>query len=502
MVRREQPPTELDPHDLPPGTKVWIYVRHSPGDNQTLESQEAVIMRLVNEKKWIADRIFRDRGVSGRSTDNRQAFEQMVHLAKRKPRPADLLIVWEFSRFARNQTHSQLYRAQLRHDGWQILSMNDDIPAGPLATIFEALIDWKNEQYLIDLRANTKRGLLYIAERGCLPVASLCKGYTHREEPLGAYRDSTPRMGRKPCIDPAVAPLVVRAFEMKAQGAPHEVIANETGLFDARSGSWDTMFRNRAYIGEYEFQNQVFTNVYEPLISRELFDAVQARMPVKATRRLAGENHPRRKGSTFFLANIAHCAYCDAPMEGKRTGNYRYYVCSRHNEDKTHCLQSVLIPADAIEERVISILVEQVLDEAYLTELLAWTNETLNEGLDDLVLRLEQTQRELAEAEAVAVKYARNFGAMNRPTATAERLLHEQDELVDKLRAECASLQHEYENSRVEIDGETLRRYISDAGALIANAEVFDLRDLVEQLLSRIVMSADECVLELHVPQI
>jgi hypothetical protein len=58
--------------------------------------------------------------------------------------------------------------------GWQILSMNDDIPAGPLGRIFEALIDWKNEQFLTDLRANTICGLRYIADQGCVPTSGEC----------------------------------------------------------------------------------------------------------------------------------------------------------------------------------------------------------------------------------------------------------------------------------------------------------------------------------------
>ena len=68
---------ETDPRDLPPGTHVWVYLRHSPGDNQTLESQEAEVLRLAKEKKWIVDRVFRDRWASGKSTD-REGFDQMI----------------------------------------------------------------------------------------------------------------------------------------------------------------------------------------------------------------------------------------------------------------------------------------------------------------------------------------------------------------------------------------------------------------------------------------
>jgi site-specific DNA recombinase len=95
-------PEDLDPKDMPSGTKIWYYVRHSPGDNQTIDSQVAAIMRLVKEKGWLITREFKDESLSGVSTRNRKAFELMIHLARQKPRQADILIVWEFSRFARN----------------------------------------------------------------------------------------------------------------------------------------------------------------------------------------------------------------------------------------------------------------------------------------------------------------------------------------------------------------------------------------------------------------
>ncbi|GAB4537132.1 MAG: hypothetical protein Kow0063_23450 [Anaerolineae bacterium] len=490
---------EIDPRNMPPDTKTWVYLRHSPGDNQTLESQEAAVMRLVREKGWVVDRIFRERWVSGKSTEDREAFELMIYLAKQKPRPADLLIIWEFSRFARNQDHAQFYRAQLRMDGWQILSMKDDIPAGRLGRIFEALVDWKNEQFLMDLRVNTIRGLRFIAERGCLPVGTVTKGYIFQEVQIGTYRDGTPRMGRKPEPDPEVAPLIVKAFEMKAHGAPHAAISKETGLYAPTSGSWYHFFRNRVYIGEYEFHGEVFTDIYPAIISKELFEAVQRRTPDRRSK-LRGRHHPRRKGSPFFLANIGVCAYCGGRMEGKSTRGYRYYVCERHNERADLCPNAGLIPADSVEMELLRILLDHVLVPTYLGDLLAWTNQCLNSGQEELKLRIESTRAELREAERLALKMARNFGTMETPTRSAERLLQEQDAKVTQLEFELAELEHALANSRIETTQEEIESYVQRARKMINHAEFFDLREVCEQLSSRIVMATDECRLELHFP--
>lgn len=492
---------EINPHDMPPDTEAWGYLRFSPGDNQSLEDQEAAVTRFAKEKGWILTRVFKDEGVSGKSTKNREQFEYMIHLARQNPRPADLLIIWSFSRFARNQDHSQFYRADLRMHGWQILSMMDDIPTGSLGRIYEALLDWKNEQFLIDLSADTIRGLHYVVDKGCLPGGKVCKGYTCRQMQIGTRRDGKSHMGRKPEIDPNVEPLVIRAFEMKAQGAPYAAISQQTGLYSPTSGSWNHFFRNRVYIGEYEFQGEVVTHIYPAIISKELFQAVQKRLP-KRRKKMRGRHHPRRKGSSFFLANIGRCAYCGGGLEGKRVQKYRYYVCARHNEQADLCPESGLIPADELEERVLSALINHVLTVEHMQGLLDWTNKHLNSGLDELKLRIEKTRKELAEAEHLLRKMALNFGTMETPSRVVAQLLTEQESKVEGLRVELSMLKEEWANSRIEVSQEEIELYVNRERTMIDRAEFFDLREVCEQLCSAIVMSQEECKVELHFPSL
>jgi hypothetical protein len=84
---------EPSPREMPPGTKVWIYLRISPGDNQTIESQEAEVLKVVKEKRWVVARTFRDQWASGKSREGRDAFEMMAHLvSSRQLGGAQLLI--------------------------------------------------------------------------------------------------------------------------------------------------------------------------------------------------------------------------------------------------------------------------------------------------------------------------------------------------------------------------------------------------------------------------
>jgi site-specific DNA recombinase len=488
------------PPYIKPNSRAWAYLRHSPGDNQTLDSQELAVEQFCRDSRVNLTRTFKDRSKSGTTSAGREAFNRMIYLARQEPRPADVLIVWDLSRFARSVNESQYFRADLRRRGWQVHSMNDDIPDGPASRLIEAVIDWKNEQFIEDLRANTIRGLRFLAERGCLPTGRVCKGYLIEKSPLGSVKaNGKQRMGRKPAPDPDTAPLVAKAFELKAQGAPNRVIASKTGLYATGSGSWNNMFRNRAYIGEYEFNDDVYTNIYPPLISTELFSAVQDRLP-KLRKGIPSRHHPRRKGSSFFLANIARCGYCGARMEGKRVGRYRYYICRERNRKAGRCPNSGLLRADDLEERILGLLVDHILCENYLGELLKWTEKHLNNDLDDIELSIERKRKEFEDARRLARKMARNFGTMETPSSSAAEVLAEQDDLVERLGSERDDLIEKHQDSQIHINEDEIAGYLSETRFLIARGEFYDLRELTEQLISRITLAKDECVIEVHFP--
>ncbi|GEM_PF-2682266 len=490
----------LDPRDMPPGTLVIIYVRNSPGDNQTIESQESALVNLCHERGWKIVRIFRDRWESGKTT-NREGFEYLAYVTRQKPRIAQMLIIWDFSRFGRNQDTQMFYSAEMRLNGWLIYSYRDDVPSGSMGRIFEALIAWKNEQFLVDLRLNTIRGLAFIAERGCLPVGLVCKGYRETIISLGSVaRDGSERMGRRPEVDPDVAPLVVRAFEMKALGAPQNAIAKATGLYSSKSGSWNHFFSNRAYVGEYEFHGEIFTNVYPALISRELFKTVQEKIMPKATILRARKLHPRRRGSSFFLASQSVCKYCNHPMEGKSVHGHRYYVCSLHNEKSEHCPDSELLPADDAEHEILRVLLEHIVQKSYLNDLLQWTNSFLNSGLDEISLQLRALEDEFVTAQKRARKMAVAFGSMDQPSKYAEQTLRDAEALANQLESQIFDLHQQISKNRIELSPAQIEPLSTNFVAMINHGEYFDLREVIEQLCSRIVISSNEIVVEVHFP--
>lgn len=95
------------------------YIRVSTDDQLDISpaSQLDVIMKHTKEHDVYIppEFIFIERtGKSGKRADNRPEFQRMISIAKQKPRPFEILYVWKFSRFARNQEESMFYKGLLR----------------------------------------------------------------------------------------------------------------------------------------------------------------------------------------------------------------------------------------------------------------------------------------------------------------------------------------------------------------------------------------------------
>lgn len=61
--------------------------------------------------------VFVDEGISGKKVTGRDAFRQMIGVAKSKPKPFEAILLWKFSRFARNRDDAVFYKSILNAVG-------------------------------------------------------------------------------------------------------------------------------------------------------------------------------------------------------------------------------------------------------------------------------------------------------------------------------------------------------------------------------------------------
>ena len=148
------------------------YIRVSTDKQEELSPTS----QLKEIKKWAKDNgyiltneyiFMENEGVSGRKADNRLEFQRMIATAKTKPKPFDAIILWKFSRFARNQEESTFYKGLLRRKlGIDVISISEPILEGMFGRLIEMIIEWFDEYYSVNLSGEVMRGMTEKAHRG------------------------------------------------------------------------------------------------------------------------------------------------------------------------------------------------------------------------------------------------------------------------------------------------------------------------------------------------
>ena len=178
------------------------YIRVST-DEQADQSPES---QLIEIRKYAAannillpdDLIFMDEGISGKRSENRPAFQRMIGEAKEDPPPFDVILLWKFSRFARNQEESIVYKALLRKQcGVDVVSVSEPLPGGPFASLIERIIEWFDEFYSIRLSQEVKRTMKVKAERGELQSTPSFGYRVHMEPGQKSVLEVVPEEARK-----------------------------------------------------------------------------------------------------------------------------------------------------------------------------------------------------------------------------------------------------------------------------------------------------------------
>ena len=136
---------------------VIIYARYS-SEGQREESIEG----QLRECKEYAERhnmtvigTYIDRALSAKS-DQRPEFQKMIRDSAKKQ--FEVVLVWKLDRFSRNRFDSATYRAILKRNGVNVVSVKENISDGPEGIILEAMLEGMAEYYSAELSVKVKRG--------------------------------------------------------------------------------------------------------------------------------------------------------------------------------------------------------------------------------------------------------------------------------------------------------------------------------------------------------
>lgn len=309
--------------DNPQNLKIgaaYIRVSTDKQEEYSPASQLKLIRDYAQRSGYIIpdEFIYQDDGISGKTAQKRPAFRLMIAAAKENPAPFSAVFLWKFSRFARNQEEAILYKNLLKKRKIDVVSISEPSNDSPFSSLIERIIEWMDEYYLINLATEVRRGMKEKAARG-EATGTAPIGYTVKDKHL---------------VPDADAPLVQYIFEQFAAGKGARALASELGDKGVRTrrgnrpdNRWvHYILTNTAYIGKIRYSSEGHANydranfcgdnviivddAHEPIISPELWEAVQQRIGARDTE----VKYARKGNPMFMLKGLVRCGSCGATL--------------------------------------------------------------------------------------------------------------------------------------------------------------------------------------------
>ena len=318
---------------------AYIRVSDESQDEYSPDSQLKKIRDYASKEGYIIpdEYVFYDDGISGRSVKKRDDFKRMIAMAKDKSHPFEKIYVWKFSRFARNQEESLVYKNLLKKIGVSVVSVSQPIPDGHFGTLIERIIEWMDEFYSINLSEEVKRGMEEKVSRG----EPICNA------PFGYYMED-----KKWLVDENESPIVREVFQRFADGEGMRTIAidlGNRGIGTKQGGKPDNRFidymlNNPSYIGKIrqspsgsraiskrDYNNEdirIVDGQHDAIISMELWEKVQARLKqIKAT---YPKYAKREQKVDYMYKGLVRCSACGGTLTIVGTGKARALQCCNY----------------------------------------------------------------------------------------------------------------------------------------------------------------------------
>lgn len=329
----KEQPTEIINYEQAGAGYIRVSTDHQ--DELSPISQLKKIWEYAQAHKILLDEkniFIEEEGISGRKVEKREAFQNMISIAKSENKSFDVIIVWKFSRFARNQEESIVYKSMLKRNNIDVVSISEPIIEGPFGTLIERIIEWMDEYYSINLSGEVVRGMTEKATRG-EPQANAPFGYDYDKQ------------NNKFVVNEFEANAVKFIFEKFANGEleminiarylnDHNFVTKRGNKFESRTVWY--ILTNPVYIGKLRWtpgritRDDIYNNTnsiiadgtHQAIINEELFNAVNKRLiALRNTnaRRSSGDDTP-----WHWMKKLIRCGSCGKTFiraSGKLTCN-------------------------------------------------------------------------------------------------------------------------------------------------------------------------------------
>lgn len=399
-----------------------IYARYSSSHQreESIEGQVRECREYAEREGYSVLQVYADRAITGR-TDERPEFQRMLADASKGVFQA--ILIYKYDRFSRNRYSFAVWETKLKKHGVKVISARENVAEGAAGIVLKSVLQGMAEWYSVDLSEKVTRGMKENA---------LKAKWTSGTVPFGYTRDAEQRL----IIDPERGEYVRQIFEKVLAGEKYVDIAswlNMLGVRTARGAAWNKssftwMLKNVVYTGLFRWKNIEIKNAVPPIVSKELFEAVQRKLKTYGRRGINVQ-----KSDKYLLTPNIICGECGGPMHGmsgkSRSGElYYYYACANKRAKRTSCSISPL-NRDELEQAVYNCAREVLLHEENI-KLIAEQAEAVAEA---------QVDNDLAEMKAERSRVKKsiaNYAAAIANGATSGTII----ELINAAEAKAAAL--------------------------------------------------------------
>ena len=384
--------------------RAALYYRYSSdGQNvATISAQRRICKAFTDAEGYIPVKEYIDAGETATTSDNRDDFLQMLSDAKKGL--FDYIIVWQFSRFARNKEESVLYKAMLRKVGVRVISATEKTDDTPSGKLLEGMLEVLNQYYSDNLSVEVKKG----------KKENLLTGkHAGGETPYGIYKEEDTTVYR---INEAQAKTIRLIFDLYLQGYGYRRIAailEEKGHKPPKGEKWNgayigKLLNNEAYIGVYNYtlgagtpqeESYKLDNIYPAIIDDSTWAAAQKMRIAKKPKR-------SKRNRLYLLTGKAVCGSCGRNYVGHSSKNkqykYYYYRCngrSMHARNETSC-KSKDIPAEKLEKWALDSIAHFILSDNAIKTILESVAQKVKNKSNTSVREIKKLEKEAEKLDA------------------------------------------------------------------------------------------------------
>lgn len=435
----------------------------------SLQEQKDAILRYARRSNIEIIAWFEEQLTAAKQ--GRPVFSRM--LAQLRQGKAQGVILHKIDRGARN-LKDWASIGELTEQGIEVHLANDGLDmksrGGRLSADIQAVIA---ADYIRNLREETLKGFYGRLKQGILPIGA----------PLGYLNNGG---GKPKTPDPVKAPLIKKTFELYATGQYtfHTLppILKDLGLRNVKGkpvtrSALTSILTNEFYYGLIRIKRtgEIFKGIHEPIITKTLFDQVQAVLAGKCGKKIIKHD--------FLFRRLMRCQLCHKTLIGEVQKGRHYYRC-----------QNKECPMTGIREEIIAATVAEALKFLAIDDDLHWH---MRVKVQDLRNNLQTTELDAIAGLQIQLKQMRD--RLNRVTdamidGTIERddfitrkssLTQEQKDIEEKLDTVA-------ERTRALPDKlENVLELLKRLDVLYENGNALEKRRILNSLTSNLLVSKE-----------